>query len=327
VRRRNFIALLGGVTWPLFSRVQALEGVKRIGALISGAENDPEYQVRVAAFREGLEKLGWSERKNIRIDYRFTASSKERAEFLAKELVAAQPDVLFASSTLPATALQRETSTIPIVFGIVSDPIGSGFVASLARPGGNLTGFMLLESSVTGKWLGMLKEIAPHVTRAGFLANPKTMPYDYFLGAATKLAAPLSIDIVPIRIETAADIEREIDSFARNPNGALLLPADATTVVHRNLIVALAAQHQLPAVYADRAMVVAGGLMSYSADLVDLYRKSASYVDRILRGGKPADLPVQGPTSYQTVLNVKAARGLGLTIPAGLLVAADEVIE
>jgi putative ABC transport system substrate-binding protein len=246
---------------------------------------------------------------------------------LAKELIALQPEVLFASSTMPAAVLQRETRTIPIVFAVVSDPIGSGFVVSLARPGGNLTGLMLLESSITGKWLSMLKEIAPYITRAAFVANPKTMPYDYFLRAADTLAVSLGIGLVPLRVETAADIEREVESFARDPNGGLLLPPDATTVMYRDLLVALAARHRLPAVYGDRAMVVAGGLMSYSADLVQLYRQSASYVDRILRGAKSADLPVQVPTKYETVVNLKTANLLGLTVPPTLLVRADEVIE
>jgi putative ABC transport system substrate-binding protein len=295
--------------------------------LIGGAESDPEFQARLAVFRQSLEKLGWSEGKNIRIDYRFTAASRERTGIFAKELVALQPEVIFASSTLPAAALQRESRTIPIVFGIVGDPIASGFVVSLPRPGGNMTGFTPLETSISGKWLGMLKEIAPHVSRAAFIANPGTIPYDHMLRAARTLAPSLGIDLIPIRVATAADIEREIQSFTLDRNGGLVVAADPTMAVHRDLIVSLAAQHRSPAVYGERVMVVAGGLLSYGTDLVDLYRQSALYVDRILRGAKPAELPVQAPTKYATVLNLKTARALGLVIPPSVLLRADEVIE
>jgi putative ABC transport system substrate-binding protein len=242
-------------------------------------------------------------------------------------LVALQPEVIFASSTVPAAALHRESRTIPIVFGIVGDPIGSGFVVSLSRPGGNMTGFMPLESSISGKWLGMLKEIAPHVSRAAFVANPANSSYDPMLRAAQILAPTLGIELVPIRVTTAAEIEREVQAFAREPNGGLVVPNDLTMAVHRDVIVSLAARHRLPAVYGERVMTGAGGLLSYSTDLVDLYRQSALYVDRILRGAKPAELPVQAPTKYATVLNLKTAKALGLDVPDKLLVAADEVIE
>ena len=211
MRRREFLSVLGGAAaWPISAQAQQSNQVRRVGALIGGAESDPEFQARLAVFRQSLEKLGWSEGKNIRIDYRFTAASRERTEIFAKELVALQPEVIFASSTLPAAALQRESRTIPIVFGIVGDPIASGFVVSLPRPGGNMTGFTSLESSISGKWLGMLKEIAPHVSRAAFIANPGTIPYDHLLRAARILAPSLGIDLIPIRVATAADIEREI---------------------------------------------------------------------------------------------------------------------
>jgi putative ABC transport system substrate-binding protein len=235
--------------------------------------------------------------------------------------------VIFAHSTPIVAALQRESRTIPIVFVSVSDPIGSGFVASLARPGGNFTGLLQYEEGISGKWLAMLKEIAPRLARAALLANPKTTAYDYFLRAAEAAAPSLAIELVPKPVETAGDIERAIESVARAPNGGLLLPPDTTTVLHRDLIIALAARHRLPAVYPFRVFVAAGGLMSYGTEQVDMFRQAASYVDRILRGAKPADLPVQAPTKFETAVNLKTAKALGLTVPPGLLVAADEVIE
>ena len=222
--------------------------------------------------------------------------------------------------------MQQETRTIPIVFS-VADPIGSGFVASLSRPGGNLTGLLQYEEGITGKWLAMLKEIAPNLTRVALVANPRTTPFDYFLQSAKAVAPSLAIELVPTPVDNAADIERAIETFAREPNGGLVLPLDTSTVVHRNLIIGLAARHRLPAVYAIRVFVVAGGLMYYGTDFVDLVRQAASYVDRILRGAKPADLPVQTPTKFETVVNRKTAKALGLTVPPGLLIAADEVIE
>ena len=223
--------------------------------------------------------------------------------------------------------MQPETSTIPIVFAGVADPIGSGFVASLSRPDGNLTGLLQYEESITGKWLAMLKEIAPNLMRAALVANPRTAAFDYFLRSAKALAPSLAIDLVPTPVDSAADIERAIETFAREPNGGLVLPPDTTTVVHRDLIIALASRHRLPAVYAIRVFVAAGGLMCYGTDFVDLYRQAASYVDSILRGAKAADLPVQTPTKFETVINLKTAKALGLTVPPGLLIAADEVIE
>jgi putative ABC transport system substrate-binding protein len=296
--------------------------------LVVNAEDNPETKARLAAFRQGLERLGWSEGRNVRIDYRFApASSAVQAQVLAKELVALQPDVILGHSTVIAAALQRESHAIPIVFLSVSDPIGSGFIASLARPGGNLTGLMQYEASITGKWLAMLKEIAPRLARAALVANPKTSPYDYFLRAAEALAPSLAMAIVPSPIENAADIERAISSFARVPNSGLLLPPDSTTIVHRDLIISLATRYRLPAVYALRVFVAAGGLMSYGIDIIDVFRQAASYVDRILRGAKPADLPVQAPTKYETTVNLKTAKALGLDVPPTLIVRADEVIE
>ena len=329
MRRREFIALLGGAAaaWPLAARAQEPDRVRRIGVLSANAEDDPEIRARLAAFRQGLEKRGWSEGRNVRIDYRFTPAAAQ-AQVLAKELVALQPDVILAHSTPVTAALQRESRTIPIVFAAVVDPIGSGFVASLPRPGGNITGVMNYEYSVTGKWLAMLKEIAPSLVRAAFVANPKTATYyDYYLRAGETLAPSLGIEPVPTFVENATDIERAIASFASARNGGLVVLPDVTTAVHRDLIIALAARHRVPAVYFARYFVAAGGLMSYGNDLVDVFRQAASYVDRILRGDKPADLPVQAATRFETVVNLKTAKTLGLTVPPGLLVAADEVIE
>jgi putative tryptophan/tyrosine transport system substrate-binding protein len=286
-----------------------------------------EEPVGPRSFRQGLEKRGWSEGRNVRIDYRY-APAGAQAQMLAKELVASQPDVIFANTTPSTAALQRESRTVPIVFAVVADPIGSGFIASLPRPGGNITGVMLYEASVTGKWLAMLKEIAPRLERAAFVINPKTAPYyNYYLRAAESLSPSLGIKLVPNLVENVADIERTIETFALTPNGGLLLPGDSFTVVHRGLIIALAARYSLPTVAWLREFVAEGGLMSYGADVVDMNRQVAAYVDRILRGDKPADLPVQAATKFETIVNLKTAKALGLTVPPGLLVAADEVIE
>jgi putative ABC transport system substrate-binding protein len=329
MRRREFIALFAGTAaaWPLIARAQQPE-VRRIGVLVGQAEDDPDTKARLAGFRQGLERLGWSEGRNVRIDTRF-APAGAQAPVLAKELVALQPDVILAQATPIVAALQRETRTIPMVFVAIADPVGSGFVTSLARPGGNLTGLLLFDASVTGKWLAMLRDIAPGLSRAALVINPKTAAYyEFYLRAAQAAAASLAIELVLAPIENAAaDIERTIEAFARAPNGGLLLPPDTNTNVHRDLIIALAARHRLPAVYSDRLFVAAGGLMCYSTDRADQFRTAASYVDRILRGAKPADLPVQVPTKYETVINLKTAKALGLTLPPGLLVAADEVIE
>jgi putative ABC transport system substrate-binding protein len=331
LRRREFIGLLGGavVAWPRAASAQQADRVRRIGVLMALAAGDPETKARIAKFRQELDRLGWSEGRNVRIDARFAAGNPDEFRVLAKELVVLQPDVILARSTPAVTALQQQSRAIPIVFVSVGDPIGSGFIASLARPGGNLTGLLLYEESITGKWLAMLKEIAPHLTRAALVGNPKAMTtvYDGFLRSAKAIAPSLAIELVPSPVENAADIERAIESFARIPNGGLVLPPDTTTILHRDLIIALAARHRLPAVYQARFWVAAGGLMSYGTDLADQLRQAASYVDRILRGAKPADLPVQAPTKYETTVNLKTAKALGLTVPPDLLVAADEVIE
>jgi putative ABC transport system substrate-binding protein len=331
MKRREFMTLVGGAAaWPLVARAQQGELVRRIGVLASLAEDHPEMKLRVAAFREGLERLGWSEGRNVRIDYRFASAGSpnaDQARPLAKELLALQPDVIVAQSTPVTAAFQRESDAIPIVFIFVNDPIGSGFAASLARPGGNLTGFSLFEAGVAGKWLAMLKEIAPHMRRAALLINPNTTSFAHYLREVEALARSLAIELVQDHVETAADIERTVESFAQVPNGGLVVPPDGTLNAHRDLIVALAARYRLPAVYPFRHFVAAGGLMSYGIDYVDPCRQAATYVDRILRGAKPADLPVQSPSKYETVLNLKTAKALGLTVPPCLLVAADEVIE
>jgi putative ABC transport system substrate-binding protein len=329
MRRREFITLLGGaaVALPLAARAQQPAKVPRIGVLIALAQSDPEANAWVAGFRQGLEKRGWSEDRNVHMDYRF-APAAAQAQVLAKELVSLQPDVIFAMPTPAVVALQRETLEIPIVFAALADPIGSGFIASLSRPGGNITGVMQYEPSVTGKWLSMLKDIAPRLARVAFVINPKTAPfYNYYLRAAEPLSQSLGIELVPVFFETPTEINRAIESFARVPNGALLVPPDITTLVHRDLIIALAARHSLPAVYSFRLFVLAGGLMSYGIDLVDTCRQAAFYVDRILRGDKPADLPVQAANKFETALNLKTAKALGLNTPPALLVAADEVIQ
>jgi putative ABC transport system substrate-binding protein len=334
MKRREFIRLIGGAVaipsllWPLAAWAQQTDRVRRIGVLMGLAEDDPDTKARLAAFRQGLDRLGWSEGGNVRLDYRFAPASAQ-AQVLAKELVTLQPDVILAQTTPVVAAVQRETRTIPIVFVGIADAVGSGFVNNLARPEGNTTGFMLFEAGITGKWLAMLKEIAPRLVRAVLVINPKTAPYyEVYLHAAQAAASSLAIELVFGPIENAAaDIERAIVAFAQTPNSGLVLPPDSFTVVHRDLIIALAARHKLPAVYPDRLFVAAGGLMCYSTNRADQFRQAASYIDRILRGAKPAELPVQVPTRYDTVINLKTARALGFTVPPGLLVAADEVIE
>ena len=328
MKRREFITMLGGVAaaWPLAARAQQDGRMRHVGVLVGLGENDPEAKTRFEGFRQGFEKFGWFEGRNVRFDFRY-APAGARAQEIARELIALQPEVILAQGTPISAALKQETRTVPVVFVGNVDPVGSGFVTSLSRPGGNLTGFLSLEASITGKWLAMLKEIAPRITRVALVSNPKTIPYDYYFLPGKVMALSLGIELVPGRVENPVDIEQVIESFARVPSGGLILPPDTTTVVNRDLIVALAARYRLPAVYTFRAHVVAGGLMSYGTDFVDLFRLAASYVDRILRGAKPADLPVQVPTKYESVVNLKTAKALGLEIPPTLLATADEVIE
>jgi putative ABC transport system substrate-binding protein len=327
MRRRKFIAMLGGAAvWPVMARAQQ---TRRIGMVIALPENDPELRKWLTAFRQALDRLGWSEGRNIQFNYRFAPAGARAKEF-ADELLALKPDVILTFSTPVTAAFQQETRTIPIVFIGIADAVGQGFVASLTRPGGNLTGLTMYEASVTGKWLEMLKEIEPQLARAAFIINPETAPYyDFYLRGARAAAPSLAMEPVftPVKNESA-DIERAIAAFADGvPKGGLVVPGDSTTNAHRDLIVSLAAQHRLPAVYTNRFFVTAGGLMSYGVEWTHEFEQVAFYVDHILRGAKPSDLPVQAATKFITVLNVKTARALGLTVPPGLLVAADEVIE
>ena len=326
MRRREFIFGLGGAAaMPLVARAQ--DQIRRVGVLINFAADDPRTKVHVAKFRRGLVQLGWTEGSNIQLDIRYGNSNPALYSTRAKELVASKPEVIVGISTPVIIELRKETRTIPIVFINVSDPIGSGLIVSLARPGGSTTGLMLYEPGIVGKWLAMLKEIAPQLVRAALMADPKTTPFDYFVRSAKAAAPSLDIETVPSPVADVADIERTISSFAKMPNSGLVILASATISAQQDLVVSLAARHRLPAVYADRDFVTAGGLMSYSTDFSDLSGQAASYVDRILHGAKPADLPVQAPTKYETRLNLKTARALGLSVPPSLLVRADEVIE
>jgi putative tryptophan/tyrosine transport system substrate-binding protein len=330
MRRREIITLIGcaAVGWLHRAVAQQTDRMRRIGVLLPYAQNDLEAKSHLSAFTQQLERLGWLEGHNIRVDARFAAGNADQYAVLATELVALQPDVMISESTPAAAALQHETRAIPVVFVGVSDPVGSGFVASLARPGGNLTGMLQYESGIMGKWLTMLKEVAPHLARVAVVANPKFPGYGYFLQSAVAAASSLAIALVPTPIgDKAADIERSIESFAQVPDGGLLFVPDATIVAHRDLVIALAARYRLPAVYPWRYFVAAGALMSYGIDNIDVVQKAASYVDRILRGAKPVELPVQAPTKFETVVNLKTAKELGLDVPPSLLLGADEVIE
>jgi len=324
--RREFITLIGAAAaWPLAARAQQM---RRIGVMIALPESDPELKKWLAAFRQALERLGWSESSNVHFDYRFTPAGAHAQES-AKELLALQPDVILAFSTPVTIAFQQESRTVPIVFIGIADAVGQGFVPSLAHPDGNLTGLTMFEASVSGKWLGMLKEIEPQLARAAFVISPKTAPYyEFYLRGAKVVAPSLAIESVltPIKND-AADVERVIASFARMPHGGLVVLPDSTTNAHRDLIITLAARHRLPAVYSNEFFVTAGGLMSYGVDWVNEFGQAGFYVDRILRGAQPRELPVQAATKFITALNVKTAKALGLTVPPGLLVAADKVIE
>src|SRR5712671_2086588 len=325
MRRREFITLLGGAaTWPLAARAQQPERMRRIGVLLNAAADDAEYQARLGAFLQALALLGWTIGRNVRIDTRW-ANNADDIRRHAAELAALAPDVILASGAGPVGALLQATRTVPIVFPFAVDPVGAGLVDSLARPGGNATGFMIFEFSVGGKWLELLKQIAPSVTRAAVLRTQGTGTSQF---AAIQTAAPsLRVEVNPINMRDAGEIERAVAAFARSPNGGLIVTGTATATLHRNLIITLAARHKLPAVYSDRIFVTGGGLISYGPDRLDQYRRAAGYVDRILKGEKPADLPVQAPTKYELVLNLKTAKALGMTVPDTLLARADEVIK
>ena len=327
--RRKFIALIGGAAaaWPLAARAQQGEPMRRIGALMSTAADDPEGQARIAAFQQGLQQFGWTIGRNVRIDSRWPVGDSERTRRYAAELVALAPDVILATGSAAAAPLLQATRTVPVVFVIVPDPVGAGFVNSLARPGGNATGFIQFEYGISGKWLELLKQIAPSVTRAAILRDPAISAGIGQFGAIQAVAPSLGVEASPINVRAADEIERAVADFARAPNGGLIITGSALAIVHRHLIIALAAKHRLPAVYFQRTLVADGGLISYGADVLDQYRRAASYVARILKGEKPADLPVQTPTRYQLVISLNTAKALGLDLPASLLARADEVIE
>jgi len=330
MRRREFIKGMVGsaVIWPLAARAQQNERMRRIGVLINRAPDNPEGQARVAAFRQGLQQLGWSEGHNMQIDTRWGEDDVQRERKAAEELVALAPDVVFASGTLSVTALQHVTRTLPIVFVGVTDPVGAGIVDSVARPGGNITGFMIYEYSFGGKRLELLKEIAPNVTRAAVLRDPANPAANAEFAAIQSAAQSLRVQVSPVdSSRDTGELERAITAFARSPNSGLVVTPNASVSVRRDLIVALTAQSKLPAVYPFRYMVEAGGLMSIGPDVVGQSRSAAGYVDRILKGEKAADLPVQAPTKYEVIINLKTATALGLTVPPSLLARADEVIE
>ena len=328
MRRREFIKIVGATaaTWPIAARAQQGERVRQVGVVVGLPEDSSDVRARLAGFREGLERLGWIEGRNIRLEIRY-APAGAQAQARAHEVVALQPDVILAQSPSVALAMHQVTRSIPVVFASVGDPIGMGLIASLNRPGGNFTGLTTYEAGIVGKWVLMLREVAPGLKRAAVLANRKTANFDYYLQGAEKVAPSLGINLVPTSVETADGIVRSIEAFAGVGDGGLIVLPDAFTNTHSTLIVALAARHRLPAVYWMRGYVEQGGLMSYGTDRVDELRQAASYVDRILRGAMPAELPVQTPIKFETVVNLKAAKALGLTLPPTLLATADQVIE
>jgi putative ABC transport system substrate-binding protein len=329
VRRREFILALGGAAaaWPLAARAQQGEKMRRIGVLTPFAADDPEGHGRLTAFAQGLQQLGWTVGRNIRIDYRWGDGKPDTMRKYAAELVALAPDLIVSDSSAATAPLLEATRTIPIVFGVVVDPVGAGYVESLARPGGNATGFTPFEYSVAGKWLELLREIAPQVTRAVVLRDSTIAAGPGQFGAMQALAVSLGVELRPINVRDADEIERSITAFAQGPNSGMIVTGSPAATAKRDLIVALAARHRLPAVYNNRLFVDVGGLLCYGTDFLDQFRRAAGYVDRILKGEKPADLPVQAPTKYELVINLKTAKALGLDIPSTVLARADEVIE
>ncbi len=329
MRRREFITLLGGAaTWPLAARAQQGERMRRIGVLMAYAESVPEAQAWVATFREGLQKLGWTEGRNIRIDIRWATGDRETIQRFAKELVALQPDLIVSPTTPSTAALLQQTRAIPIIFVLVADPIGSGFVASFPRPGGNATGFINFEPTIAGKWLELLKEIAPRVNRAAILFNPATAPYaEYFVNPFKAAAASFVVAAITAPVRDTSELESVIAAQAREPNSGLMVMPDSFTTSRRVEIISLAARYRLPVIYPYREFAEVGGLLSYGLDRLDNFRRAATYADRILKGEKPSELPVQGPVKFELVINLKTAKALGLTVPTALLLRADEVIE
>ena len=331
MKRREVIKLIGGAaaSWPLAVRAQQNDEIRRVGVVVNVAPDDPEAQTSIAAFKQAMQQLGWREGRNLQIDFRGAAGDPERMQAFAKELVALQPHVILTRSTPVTAAVLKQTRVIPIVFTVVSDPVGDRFVEGLARPGGSATGFTNVEFSLTGKWLELLKEVAPLIKRVAFIFNPKLAPGggSYYTRLIEASAPPFAVTPTVAPVYGAADIERTIGEFVREPNGGLVVLPDATTLVHRKLIVALADRHHVPAIYAFRIVVSDGGLMSYGIDVVDQFRQAAGYVDRILKGAKPADLPVQLPSKFVLSINLKTAKGLGLDVPSLLQQRADELVE
>jgi putative ABC transport system substrate-binding protein len=329
MQRRAFITLFAGaaIARPFAARAQQTERMRRIGVLMGVAADDPEGQARVTMFMQALQQLGWTDGRNMRIDVRWGAVDADRNRKYAEELVALAPDVILAGNSAALAPLQRVTRTVPIVFAAVADPVGAGYVDSLARPGGNLTGFSLFEYGIAGKWLELLKQIAPAVTRAAVMRDP-TISLGIGQWAVIQAMAPSTgVDLSLVNMRDASEIERDITAFARSSNGGLIVTAGPWGTVHRELIITLAARHKLPAVYFERFFVTDGGLISYGPHMIDQYQRAAGYVDRILKGEKPDDLPVQAPTNYELAINLKTAKALGLTVPPSVLARADEVIE
>jgi putative ABC transport system substrate-binding protein len=328
MRRRQFITLLGGTaTWPLAARAQQPGGRRRLGVLMATAADDPESRKRLFALLQGLQQLGWVEGRNLRVDIRWAAGNVDDTRKYAAELTALAPDIILAAGSLAAGPLLQATRTIPIVFTHVPDPVGAGFIDSMARPGGNATGFTSFDYGLSVKWLELLKEIAPQVTRVGVIRDPNLTAGIGQWGAIQGAAPAAGVEVVPVNVRDAAEIERAVAAFARLGNGGLIVTASGLAVVHRDLIIALAARHKLPAVFWQRFFVADGGLISYGDDVIEHYRLAAGYIDRVLKGEKPGDLPVQLSTKLELVINLKAAKSLGLDVPDALLARADEVIE
>jgi putative tryptophan/tyrosine transport system substrate-binding protein len=328
--RREFIALLGGAAaaWPLAARAQQGERLRRIGVLVAATPDDPEYERRMAAFRQALALSGWTDGRNVQIDTRWATTDAEQVRKQALELAALAPDVILAASgTATVAPLLQATRTVPIVFVVVIDPVGAGFVANLARPGGNATGFLMFEYGLSGKWLERLKQTAPGLKRVAVLRDPTIASGIGQFGAIQSAAPSLGLEAIPVNVRDEGDLERDITALARSPNGGMIVTSSPEASRHRHLIIALAARHGLPAIYSYRSFAVEGGLISYGPDMVDQYRRAAAYVDRILKGEKAKDLPVQAPTKYELVINVRTAKALGLDLPPALLAGADEVIE
>jgi len=328
MKRREFIKVLSSAAaaWPLTVQAQQ-SNLRRIGVLLNRAAGDPEAADSVGVFVQGMGELGWRIGDNVRIEYRYSAGNPEVFRKFASELVALAPDVILAASTLSVAALQQFSRSIPIVFTLVSDPVGAGLVENLAKPGGNATGFMLAEYSVSGKWLELLKQLVPELKRVAVVRHSGNPAGIAQFGAIQSAAASLGVAVSPIDVQDSGEIERAVATFARSANGGMVVTGSATATIHRELIITLAARHKLPTLYTDRFAVASGGLISYGPDFVDQFRRAAGYVDRILRGEKPADLPVQAPTKYALVINLKTAKALGLSVPQTLLASASEVIE